>query len=146
MGVPIMLDKVVLRSWMLNESSPSVPQRPASFAVVDVRDDDYIGGHIHSSHHYPSSNLACTLPSLYSALQSVDALVFHCALSQQRGPKAASMYMRYREMIDPPRDSSAEFKKQQVYVLRGGFTEWQQEFGRDSRLTEAYEESIWKYY
>lgn len=36
-------------------------------------------------------------------------------------------------------------KEQEVYVLKGGFVEWQERFGEDSRLTEGYEKTLWKY-
>jgi Cdc25 family phosphatase len=46
------------------------------------------------------------------------------------------------------RESNAGIKaanKQKVYVLDGGFVEWQEKYGKDKRLTEAYVEEIWKY-
>ena len=48
--------------------------------------------------------------------------MFHCALSQQRGPKAALRYLREKERMG----GEAEGKKQKVYVLEGGFVKWQE--------------------
>jgi len=31
-------------------------------------------------------------------------------------------------------------------VLEGGFVQWQEKFGNDKRLTEAYVEDIWREY
>ncbi|KLU93223.1 hypothetical protein MAPG_12160, partial [Magnaporthiopsis poae ATCC 64411] len=53
-------------------------------AVIDVRDDDYIGGHIKGCLNYPSRMLDATMPSLVRRLQDKPTVVFHCALSQQR--------------------------------------------------------------
>ncbi|KAK7206517.1 Rhodanese-like domain-containing protein [Myxozyma melibiosi] len=126
------LDKNTLRNWLLAEP------RSKSLAIIDVRDDDHIGGHIVGSRHHPSSSFGQNLPYLHEELRPFSTVVFHCALSQQRGPSAANMYARYAEMIGSAPTT------QSVYVLRGGFTEWQQEFGSDGRLTEAYDEKLWK--
>ena len=72
----------------------------------------------------------------------MDTVVFHCALSQQRGPSAALRYLRERERIL----GEEECKKQEVYVLEGGFVQWQDKYGNDERLTEAYVADIWREY
>ena len=111
-----------------------------SVAVIDVRDDDHIGGHIQSSRHVPSKSIDARLPGLVEELHDVPTVVFHCALSQQRGPQAALKYMRERERIvgqeqDAVPDGEAEEhvkkgkdrrKKQEVYILEGGFVAWQE--------------------
>ncbi|KAK9367161.1 Rhodanese-like domain-containing protein [Lipomyces kononenkoae] len=146
---PKILDKHTLKTWLLaGPTSDAV--LPSSFAIIDVRDDDYIGGHIKTSRHHPSSSFALGLPYLHAELQEFPVLVFHCALSQQRGPAAANMYLRYKDMIGSDKSPASDLAgigiEQAVYVLRGGFTEWQREFGKDERLTEAYDESYWKYF
>ncbi|KAI1334488.1 hypothetical protein F5Y15DRAFT_409686 [Xylariaceae sp. FL0016] len=109
-------------------------------AIVDVRDDDYIGGHIKSSLHFPSRSLDATMPTLRRRLQDVDTVVFHCALSQQRGPGAALRYLR--EKADD--SGGAEGKKQKVCVLDRGFVGWQEIYGTDDRLTEGYRKEVWE--
>lgn len=37
-----------------------------------------------------------------------------------------------------------EKKEQKVYVLDRGFVGWQEEYGEDERLTEAYAKDLWK--
>ena len=64
-------------------------------AVIDVRGDDHAGGHIHTSQHVPSSTLDHKIPELVRTLSDKDTVVFHCALSQERGPRAAQRYSRY---------------------------------------------------
>ncbi|CAF9931649.1 hypothetical protein IMSHALPRED_008676 [Imshaugia aleurites] len=66
-------------------------------AVVDVRDNDHVGGHITSSTHVPSSSLDHQIPQIVRTMAGKEIVVFHCALSQQRGPAAALRYMRERE-------------------------------------------------
>lgn len=65
--------------------------------VIDVRDDDYVGGHINSSIHVPSSSLDYRIPEIVRTLADKEIVVFHCALSQQRGPTAALRYLRERD-------------------------------------------------
>ena len=82
------------------------------------------------------------LPELVRTLNDKEKVVFHCALSQQRGPSAALRYARERERVLGP-DAT---KAQEVYVLDGGFVKWQEKYGKDTRLTDAYVEDIWSEY
>lgn len=143
---------------------------PASLAVIDVRGSDHIGGHIRGSTWVPSDQLDYKTPELVRTLKDKDVVVFHCALSQQRGPSAALRYLREKQRLDPSSavqskgdvkeetqvekegaDGDAEGeaqggkKKQKVYVLRGGFTEWQEKFGADEKLTEGWQKDLWEF-
>ena len=69
----------------------------SKITVVDVRDDDYVGGHINSSIHVPSSSLDYRIPEIVRTMADKEIVVFHCALSQQRGPTAALRYLRQRD-------------------------------------------------
>lgn len=82
------------------------------------------------------------MPELIRTLKDKEKVVFHCALSQQRGPSAALRYARERERIFGPEES----QKQEVYVLEGGFVKWQEVFGKDERLTQGYVADIWEEY
>ncbi|KAJ5966246.1 hypothetical protein N7481_012960 [Penicillium waksmanii] len=111
-------------------------------AIIDVRDSDHIGGHIKSSIWVPTSSLDVRLPELLRTLKDKEKVIFHCALSQQRGPSSALRYTRERERTLSPE----EYQKQEVYVLEGGFVQWQEKYGKDEKLTEAYAEDIWQEY
>ena len=113
------------------------------------------------------------LPTLVRQLQDKETVVFHCALSQQRGPSAALRYIRERDRLLPKQvetklasaaDGAAveevveeaakadgeekEEKKepvnQKVFVLDRGFVGWQEKFGLDERLTEGYSKELWR--
>jgi Cdc25 family phosphatase len=134
--------------------------KSTDLAVIDVRDDDYIGGHILGGTNVPSANLEWKLPELVRTLWDKKAVVFHCALSQQRGPSAAAKYARERERQERQRwamesgepeggsstadTSEADKEFQRVFVLEGGFVKWQEKYGVDKRLTEAYAKDIWE--
>lgn len=104
-------------------------------------------------------------------LEDTKTVVFHCALSKQRGPSAALRYIREREAAygvqsvaapeglddtkkieetSPAAQDGDENKKatvkQKVCVLRGGFSRWQESHGLDERLTEAYVKDLWEDY
>ncbi|KAK4177093.1 Rhodanese-like domain-containing protein [Triangularia setosa] len=129
---------------------------PSSIAIVDVRDDDYIGGHIRGALNFPSQTLDATLPTLIRKLEDKETVVFHCALSQQRGPGAALRYLREKERLaklDKKQQKQKEEEEekdkklaveQKVYVLDKGFVGWQELYGEDERLTEGYRKELWK--
>ena len=107
------------------------------------------------------------LPTLVRQLQDKETVVFHCALSQQRGPAAALRYIRERERIAADL-AAAEGKdgmagndasttattaattkvprqdSQKVFVLDRGFVGWQEVYGTDERLTEGYRKDLWE--
>ncbi|KAI0161931.1 Rhodanese-like protein [Hypoxylon sp. FL1284] len=129
------------------------PSSDPAIAIVDVRDDDHIGGHIKSSLHFPSRSLDATMPTLLRKLADKDVVVFHCALSQQRGPSAALNYLRAKEdasaaaarrLAEAPKDEKGDGKNQVVYILDRGFVGWQEVYGPDERLTEAYRKELWE--
>jgi rhodanese-related sulfurtransferase len=122
--------------------------------------EDHIGGHIKGSMHVPSASFDAMLPTLLRKLEDKDTVVFHCALSQQRGPGAALRYIRAKEdqvlaelpRSGPSKDTEAEAiaamrspkKPQKVFVLDRGFVGWQEVFGEDETLTEGYIKDLWK--
>ncbi|EEH03077.1 conserved hypothetical protein [Histoplasma capsulatum var. duboisii H88] len=116
------------------------PTNPNQLAIVDVRDSDHIGGHISTSTWHPSSTLSKHMPDLINKLRGKEKVVFHCALSQERGPSAALKYIREREQVLGKEESA----KQAVFVLEGGFVQWQKKYGEDKRLTQAYVKDIWE--
>jgi rhodanese-related sulfurtransferase len=118
---------------LLKEQHPSL-------AVIDVRDNDYIGGHIAGGTNVPSDTHDYKMPELVRTLQDKETVVFHCALSQQRGPKAALRYLREKERMSGKEKAEektevvegkegkegVKVKGQTVYVLDGGFVKWQE--------------------
>ncbi|KAF2673134.1 Rhodanese-like protein [Microthyrium microscopicum] len=128
-----------------------------SLAIIDVRDSDFIGGHIRGCQNVPAPSLDYRMPELLRTLREKKIVVFHCALSQQRGPTAALRYMRERERLGldkktEPKDEGNEEGEnkesevpQKVFVLEGGFQRWQEKYGEDERVTEGYDKGIWEF-
>ncbi|KAH3675529.1 hypothetical protein WICMUC_002618 [Wickerhamomyces mucosus] len=127
------IDHQILEKWLLEGKSPA-----GIFTVIDVRDSDYAGGHIHNSLHFPFNQVSLeSLTELATKINDSDDIVFHCALSQQRGPSTALKFMR---AVD-----QNWLKDRNVYVLKGGFANWQQHYGEDERLTDGYKKDIWQF-
>ncbi|KAK2027385.1 Rhodanese-like protein [Colletotrichum zoysiae] len=135
-----------LSTMLLAEQAATNP----SVAVVDVRDDDYIGGHIKGCINIPSRSLEAMMPTLVRRLEGKKTVVFHCALSQQRGPSAALRYLREFERLKASTKSSetgdetTNTEPPAVFVLDRGFVGWQEVYGEDERLTEGYRKDLWK--
>ncbi|KAJ7288039.1 Rhodanese-like domain-containing protein [Mycena rebaudengoi] len=107
------------------------------YLVVDVRDDDYAGGNIKNALNLPSRQFYTSVLSLVDKTADVKLVVFHCALSQVRGPKAARVYEETRQSV--AHDKPAP----EVVVLRNGFTEFQRKFKDDPALVENWDEETW---
>ncbi|XP_051114355.1 dual specificity phosphatase Cdc25 [Andrographis paniculata] len=96
----------------------SLKRRP-NIAVVDVRDDERSSdGHIAGSLHFASGTFLDKLPALVEATKDKDTLVFHCALSQVRGPKCAR---RFAEYLAEAKDIGAK----NILVLELGYNGWE---------------------
>ncbi|KLT45155.1 Rhodanese-like protein [Cutaneotrichosporon oleaginosum] len=123
------------------EMAAIIKQNPAGvgkeWAVVDVRDDDFAGGNIVGALNYPSDTFMAKIDELVKRMEGVPKVVFHCALSQVRGPKAARRYAEARQLI--LKDTAPA---QEVLVLREGFTGFQSRYRNDQTLVEKFN----KYY
>lgn len=97
-------------------------------AVIDVRDDDFIGGHIIGAKNVPVPTHDYRMPELVRTLKDQETVVFHCHLSQVRGPKSALRYIQEKQRMDTAAKPSSDDApaKQKVYVLEGGFQKWQE--------------------
>ncbi|KAJ3316479.1 hypothetical protein HDU76_001759 [Blyttiomyces sp. JEL0837] len=121
------------------------------YQVVDVRDSDFIGGNIKDAVNIPSYEIVENPESYIPKLQQPKKLIFHCALSQVRGPKSANAYLRARLAKEMEEVESGAVKendkkdRQEVWVLRGGFNQWQARYKDDKDLTENYDASKWLY-
>ena len=93
------------------------------------------------------------MPTLLRKLADKETVVFHCALSQQRGPSAALRYLREREAQKQQEqqqsggvagEDALDIDRQKVYVLDRGFVGWQEVYGPDERLTELWRKELWE--
>jgi len=112
--------------------------------VVDVRDDDHIGGRVRGAIHRSDTSLsqATNLASLASnvlALGSNGTVVFHCMESLRRGPRCAKRLTLLFEFLKVKDDAPT------VKVLHGGADQWIRKFWNRSELVDDYDDEIWWY-
>ncbi|PFH51253.1 hypothetical protein AMATHDRAFT_3247 [Amanita thiersii Skay4041] len=110
------------------------------YLVIDVRDDDYHGGNIVNAINHPSIGFSDRVDELVKSTKDIPVLVFHCFLSQLRGPKAARLYMKRRRV----HFGAEAGLSQRVYVLEGGFEVFQAKFKDDPTLVENWKKSVWE--
>lgn len=106
-----------------------------TFAVIDVRDADFEGGHIEGAINVPSETFATQLGRLLAEeLHDKDEVIVHCMMSQQRGPYCANLLVHEIQKKGLPGPK--------VRVLKGGFNGWVTEF-RNSNLIVSYDAKVW---
>ncbi|KAJ3013408.1 UNVERIFIED_CONTAM: hypothetical protein HDU68_000712 [Siphonaria sp. JEL0065] len=102
------------------------------YLVVDVRDQaEFEKGNI-AAVNIPSTEFASDkTPSEkdQQLLSTPKKLIFHCQLSQVRGPTSANNYLK----------TVGAAEGQEVYVLQGGYANWLEKYGKDSPLVRATE-------
>ena len=103
--------------------------------IVDVRDEDYIGGHIKGSIRLSFGEFEQKVDELVKTLikeQKKDTIVFTCMYSEQRGPSCACTFTEALEKQDA--------KHVKVYVLSGGFHGWLKAFAARSDVSDYISE------
>ncbi|KAK9693661.1 Cdc25 phosphatase Ibp1 [Basidiobolus ranarum] len=106
------------------------------YLVVDVRDEDFQNGNIPNAINIPAHEIAERADDLIDRYQAVPKIFFHCALSQVRGPKSARIY---NEALQ----ERGNVSNQEVFILRGGFTDWQLKYKQRPELLENYNSTYW---
>jgi Cdc25 family phosphatase len=114
--------------WQLRGMVETADWGSRDFAVVDLRDSDFVGGHIPGCDHIPSQSFISTLDSVISRLQGKRLVIFHCLISKHRAPMCAKIY---KERL------MAFGRSQEVAVLEGGFHTWREHFSGNPRLIEG---------
>jgi Cdc25 family phosphatase len=118
--------------------SDKVPSK--DYIVVDVRDDDWVGGNIKNSHNLPSYEFMRSVDGFVKKTQTVPTVIFHCALSQVRGPRAARIYQAARNRCQR---EGTDNHPHEVLVLQGGFSQFQTKFKDDADLVENWDKAVW---
>lgn len=107
------------------------------YIIVDVRDNDFVGGHIKGVLHQPSVEFPDNVDSLVSKTKDVPLVIFHCYLSKMRAVNAATSYEQLRhQKVDKDVDH-------EVVIMRGGFSEFQGKFKDDGEIVEDWDKNVW---
>ncbi|KAI0566535.1 rhodanese-like protein [Gracilaria domingensis] len=113
---------------MLRSSKPPV--------VIDVREDDRVGGHIKSSIHVPAPDLRRDPSRYLKCINGADTVVFHCMYSQLRGPTCA---VRFWYALDAARKEGRLQTVPEVVILEGGFAAFVKGKKLPEDLIEAFD-------
>ncbi|XP_030452384.1 dual specificity phosphatase Cdc25 [Syzygium oleosum] len=106
-------------SYVTGAQLLSLRRRP-NIAIVDVRDEERsYDGHIPGSLHYASGSFSDKIADLVRDVEGKDTLVFHCALSQVRGPTCARTLANYLKEIKE--DGGIK----DILVLERGYNGWE---------------------
>ncbi|CAA7262915.1 unnamed protein product [Cyclocybe aegerita] len=138
----------------LAEIMKSGKEARKDFVVVDVRDDDFTGGNIKGAINEPSSEFLMNVDGLVKQTKDVPLVIFHCALSQVRGPKAARVchpsfveecQLKYQQTYAETRKNILEGQdiNHEVAILRDGFSQFQVKFKDDPQLVENWDKDMW---
>ncbi|KAH9120798.1 hypothetical protein LEN26_002866 [Aphanomyces euteiches] len=94
------------------------PAKRNEIRIVDVRDDDFRGGHIRGAINLPEDNFQDDddVDNIVEEFKNVPTVVFHCMMSQVRGPFCAK---RFQSRVDVVLEGAET--KPQVRILTGGF-------------------------
>ncbi|EIE86509.1 hypothetical protein RO3G_11220 [Rhizopus delemar RA 99-880] len=69
------------------------------YIVIDVRGDDYIGGHVPGSVNVPAGRMYDEVNELIEKYSQVPTIYFHCALSQVRGSVKSIAYLLILKLL-----------------------------------------------
>ncbi|GMY14816.1 dual specificity phosphatase Cdc25 [Fagus crenata] len=106
-------------SYVTGSQLLSLKLRP-NIAIIDVRDDERsYDGHIAGSLHYASDTFSNNISNLVQQVKGKDTLVFHCALSQVRGPTCARRFVNHLE------EMKEDTGIKNILVLERGFNGWE---------------------
>uniref|UniRef100_K3WPS9 protein-tyrosine-phosphatase n=1 Tax=Globisporangium ultimum (strain ATCC 200006 / CBS 805.95 / DAOM BR144) TaxID=431595 RepID=K3WPS9_GLOUD len=101
--------------------------------IIDVRDTDFVGGHIRSAVNLPEENFIedDDVDALVEKYKDEDTIVFHCMMSQIRGPSCARRFLSRMAVVLENED-----KKPNVRVLAGGYQHFSRIYKDDADLIE----------
>lgn len=131
-----------LANILLAQQDLPAPQKKV--VVIDVRDDDHDGGHIAQSLHIPAADFLVKVDNYVQEFAgSKDTVVFHCSLSQVRGPKCASRFAE--SLLEHSRNGTNSVENRhtpEVKVLEGGFMNFAKLYGDHSSLFADFNQKL----
>ncbi|GAX80386.1 hypothetical protein CEUSTIGMA_g7825.t1 [Chlamydomonas eustigma] len=110
--------------------------------VVDVRGEDFQGGHIKGATNIDSQGFSqdvavdTFIDQYLTSSGTVKRVVFHCMFSQQRGPRCANRVAKRLQ-------ERSQTESAQLLVLRGGFVQFVRMYGAEHDLVEDVDMAVW---
>jgi Cdc25 family phosphatase len=122
-------------------------------SIIDVRDEDFVGGHIKGAINSPSEDLEDDdeLEALVGKVclgkrrNKCSKVVFHCMKSQERGPTCARRFANKLSLLmDEETEENSDNKLPTIFVLQGGFEEFAAAYSNDIALCDDINTTKWK--
>jgi arsenite methyltransferase len=104
-----------------------------SCAVIDVRRDDFIGGHVRGCFQHPAQTFYDELPVFYAEFHNKGKLIFYCQSSEGRATRCAGWYQDFLE----EKTLDVKTEKQEVLVMEGGIKAFKVAFASEKDLIEG---------
>jgi Cdc25 family phosphatase len=114
------------------EATPA-PQR--RLVVIDVRGDDFAGGHIAQATNIPAPVFLEDVSSYAKQYADKEKVVFHCVSSRNRARRCAGRFRDAYAALDEATAATPE-----ILVLEGGFVNFARLYKDDKELVADYEE------
>lgn len=111
-----------------------VRNKEPSTVIFDVRDDDFVGGHIRSAINLPYDEFEKRVEEIVAQYSNHKNIIFTCMFGQLRSPAAALAFI-----AKLPDKSLAE----SVYVLQGGFQEFIRVHHGDEAIIVEFDPTLW---
>ncbi|KAK2462627.1 hypothetical protein APHAL10511_005360 [Amanita phalloides] len=105
------------------------------YAVIDVRGNDHMGGHVRGSYQRAAQTFYDDLPRFFDQFRDTEKVIFYCGSSRGRGPRCAGWYQDYL-------DGTGFEHKSKAYVLQGGAKEWLLRFKGQDELVDYDEMTV----
>lgn len=115
-------------AYLSREKLKSKIQKNSNIIVIDVREDDYIGGHIKNSVHISANKFHENITKVLQLVNTADEVILHCQESIKRSPRCAKILFN--------------IIGKQIYILEGGFDQWVRNFW-NTDLVEDYDDEYW---
>lgn len=115
-------------TYLSRENLKNKLENNSNIVIIDVREDDHIGGHIKNSVHIPANKFHENIPQLLQLVKTTDEIILHCQESIKRSPRCAQLLYN--------------IIGKQIYILEGGFDQWVRNFW-NTNLVEDYDDEYW---
>jgi len=111
-----------------------VRDKAQNVVFIDVRDQDYTGGHIPGSVAAPyGTEFESKLTDLVKQYHSYANVIFYCMYGQLRSPSCALTFLKKQQELFPASPTN------NVFVLSGGFHDYLVANHDDSVVVEGYD-------
>ncbi|KAG2142416.1 S-adenosyl-L-methionine-dependent methyltransferase [Suillus clintonianus] len=91
------------------------PER-SDYAIIDVRENDRVGGHVLGSVQWRADEFAGSLDKFYDEYGKTEQVIFYCGSSKGRGSRCAAWYQDYL--------NGKGHTESKACVLEGGYHGW----------------------